>query len=104
MSKDINTADMRPCDKCGQKMVPTFFRVQVDHAVVRRESVNSLLGTALMLGGGPEAWATARSMSPCDPIATVASSKTLMLCTECFCTGDAIASLWSDEAKDAANG
>lgn len=100
MSEPINAADLRPCDLCGGRMVPTFFRVRVDHAVVDQRASNAMAGTAHLLGGTSRAWDIARTMSPCDPIATVATTKTMLLCVGCFCGSGAIASLWSDEAKE----
>ena len=93
-SETVAASDLRPCDKCGGRMVPTFFRVRIEHAVLHRDAVNALVGTAQTLGGGSKAWDIARVMSPCDPIATVATSKTLLLCVECFSAGDSLATAW----------
>jgi hypothetical protein len=92
----MKLSDARPCDNCGGKIAPTFYRIRVDLALFVAKNANAVLGTAQILGGlqNPGALAVAESLAPGAEDAIVfAGDKepdlldTLFICQECFLEG-----------------
>lgn len=82
----ISSRDLHPCDACGQALGPTFRRVVIEHVAMDRRAVDALVGTAQILGGSQRAWGIAQALAPCEPIARVFDSVSVLLCEDCYCT------------------
>lgn len=97
----MKLSELRACDGCGGAVAPTFFRVQIEHHVVRPGPVNALLGTGQILGGSPRAMAVARALTGDPPDATVPATRAeLLVCSSCFCDGDRLLALWEKRGQE----
>ena len=51
--KPLKTRDLHPCDACGGKIAPVFFRLELSfrQLMIDPTAVNGVLGTAQIFGG-----------------------------------------------------
>jgi len=51
--KPLKTRDLHPCDACGGKIAPVFFRLELSfrQLAIDYTAVNQVLGTTQVLGG-----------------------------------------------------
>lgn len=40
--------ELRPCDRCGGQITPTFYRIRIEHLAVDMQAVREVLGTAMI--------------------------------------------------------
>lgn len=96
----IRVADLRPCDKCGGKISPVFYRLSFEQLVIDPESVNEFLGLRQMLGGS-SALADVFQSKP-DAAQRAHSGGPFVLCQECFFGENPVGTLWESEKANAA--
>jgi hypothetical protein len=47
----MKVSELRPCDNCGGKIAPSFFRLKVTQALINADAVNEFLGMHQFFGG-----------------------------------------------------
>lgn len=96
----MKLSELRPCDKCGGKLVPTFYVVRFSQALFNAKHANAVIGLNTIFGG--RALALAETMAPgADEAVLVFGDKEkqleteLLICEECFMNGPLdLAALW----------
>jgi hypothetical protein len=83
----LKLSELRPCDNCGQKLVPFFQHIQIRHAIFNANNVNATLGLVHMWGG--KGLGIAEAMSPGGDTAVEVldeseATRTLFICNDCF--------------------
>lgn len=78
-------SDLRPCDRCGGPVNPTFYVVDVATMVVNQTRVREHVGLATLLGGGSRASEIALAMGTgeSDDCIGILSKATVVLCVAC---------------------
>lgn len=92
-TEPISIDDIRPCDNCGGPIAPIFIVLDVRSAAFDADNLNSVLGTAQILGGinKPGAMEIAKVMSSGgDAVAKIIdepqNTARIYLCIQCSCT------------------
>lgn len=96
----MKLSDLRPCDQCHGKLVPTFYVVRFSQALFDATNTNAVLGVHQIFGG--QALRLAETMAPgADEAVLVFGDKDktleteLFLCQPCFTDGPIdLAMLW----------
>jgi hypothetical protein len=91
----MKVEELRPCDGCGKSINPVFFRVRVEQHVIDQRAVQQHVGLATMFGGSG-ALANVFDSYGNDATKEMAS-KTVLLCSSCFCDCSPLAAKWTDE-------
>ena len=86
---DLRLKDLRPCDVCGKKISPIFYRVTIEIGVIQSDAVNRLLGTAQILGGRerPGALTIAHALTGDPTFAKLDTFGKALVCDDCY-TGE----------------
>lgn len=84
--KPLKTRDLHPCDGCGGRIAPFFYRLRIEfrQLMIDPTAVNQVLGTSQILGGN---FLLGEIMSP-NSDATIEMpgyqvGKDLFLCSDC---------------------
>lgn len=100
----MKISQLRPCDACGKKIVPTFYVVRFSLAVIDYRAINENLGLMQMLGGSVS---LAEVMTSQPEVVTVTGDEDkslqteVYICTDCFLHGVNLALLQERiESKD----
>jgi hypothetical protein len=91
----LKLSELRPCDSCGEKLVPFFHYIQIRHAIFNPKNANATLG--ILHGWGrtltdPDAKRAldiAETLSPggdaaVDVLDEPDAMTTLFICSNCF--------------------
>lgn len=85
----MKLTDLRPCDNCQGKLVPTFYVVRFSQALFNARAANQVLGLNQIFGGSAFGLAEAFAPNP-DGAVMVFGDKDpslqteLLVCQECF--------------------
>ena len=74
---------LKPCDVCGGKIAPVFYRVTVEQMIINVTAVNQVIGLATMFGG---ALGIAEIFAPNDDVTLKFQENTVSLCGDCAVT------------------
>lgn len=79
----MKISELKPCDVCGGKIAPIFYRVTVEQMMINAQVVNQVVGLATMFGG---ALGIAEIFAPSDDAAVKLQENTVTLCGDCAYT------------------
>lgn len=77
----MKLSELKPCDKCGGKIAPVFYVVNMQQVMIDAVAANRTLALNQMFGG---ALGLAENMSPDDSVTQVLNQKRAIICQECF--------------------
>jgi hypothetical protein len=89
----MKVSDLRPCDKCGGKIAPLFYRVRFTQALINPDAVNQFVGMHRFFGGKASA-ALVENFAPASTDAVLffgdkdrSLEVELLICNDCFLNG-----------------
>lgn len=78
----MKLSELRPCDQCGGKVTPIFYRVVVEQHLLDAGAVNEVLGLRQMFSGSLR-MAEAMASRPDATKVLTPATETLLLCQDC---------------------
>jgi len=76
----MNITDIRPCDCCGGKIAPAFYRASIEHMLINFNVIQQHAGLAAMLGSPGLATVMGDGS---DAAQAVSSEKDIIVCQLC---------------------
>lgn len=87
----MKLSQLRPCDKCGGSINPTFYVVRSSQAMILANHANTVMGLSQMFRGN---LALAEAMAPQPEVVVVLGDEDknlqneIILCQRCYAFGD----------------